>query len=247
MRFDSAEILADSASWRSFSEISLASRTYFAIDLDNSSLAIMLFERGFFSGSTLSWYFENGLRYEANCQSLILNFGAFIKISKSFSKNVPYGLEVATSSLIAKDLEWRLFLGIIIVSLKSWFLAYKNFISFEISVRFWFSVLFKSRSKIIFFDFSFCLKRVFPLFSHHDSNWWLMTSPNISYFSRSKSKSFGKRFLSFRSNSLLVYPASTAAINSLSTNVGYSHVTLATLQYIAISSTQWYTVGASYA
>ena len=48
-------------------------------------------------------------------------------------------------------------------------------------------------------------------------------------------------------NSLLVYPASTAAINSLSTNVGYSHVTLATLQYIAISSTQWYTVGASYA
>jgi hypothetical protein len=48
-------------------------------------------------------------------------------------------------------------------------------------------------------------------------------------------------------NSLLVYPASGAAINSLATNVGYSHVTLATLQYIAISSTQWYTVGASYA
>jgi len=48
-------------------------------------------------------------------------------------------------------------------------------------------------------------------------------------------------------NSLLVYPATGAAINSLSTNVGYSHVTLATLQYIAISSTQWYTVGASYA
>ena len=48
-------------------------------------------------------------------------------------------------------------------------------------------------------------------------------------------------------NSLLVYPATGAAINSLATNVGYSHVTLATLQYIAISSTQWYTVGASYA
>ena len=48
-------------------------------------------------------------------------------------------------------------------------------------------------------------------------------------------------------NSLLVYPATGAAINSLSTNVGYSHQTLATLQYIAISSTQWYTVGASYA
>jgi len=48
-------------------------------------------------------------------------------------------------------------------------------------------------------------------------------------------------------NSLLVYPATGAAINSLSTNVGYSHETLATLQYIAISNTQWYTVGASYA
>ncbi len=48
-------------------------------------------------------------------------------------------------------------------------------------------------------------------------------------------------------NSLLVYPATGAAINSLATNVGYSHVTLATLQYIAISSTQWYTVGGTYA
>ena len=48
-------------------------------------------------------------------------------------------------------------------------------------------------------------------------------------------------------NSLLVYPATGAAINSLATNVGYSQATLATLQYIAISSTQWYTVGASYA
>ena len=48
-------------------------------------------------------------------------------------------------------------------------------------------------------------------------------------------------------NSLLVYPASGAAVNSLATNVGYSQVTLASLQYIAISSTQWYTVGASYA
>jgi hypothetical protein len=48
-------------------------------------------------------------------------------------------------------------------------------------------------------------------------------------------------------NSLLVYPATGATINSLATNSGYSHVTLATLQYIAISNTQWYTVGASYA
>jgi hypothetical protein len=48
-------------------------------------------------------------------------------------------------------------------------------------------------------------------------------------------------------NTVLVYPAAGAAINSLATNVGYNQVTLATLQYIAISSTQWYTVGASYA
>ena len=48
-------------------------------------------------------------------------------------------------------------------------------------------------------------------------------------------------------NSLLVYPASGAAINSLATNTGYTQSTLATLQYIALSTTQWYTVGATYA
>ena len=48
-------------------------------------------------------------------------------------------------------------------------------------------------------------------------------------------------------NSLLVYPPPGAAINLLSTNAAFTQPTLATLQYIAISSTQWYTVGASYA
>lgn len=47
--------------------------------------------------------------------------------------------------------------------------------------------------------------------------------------------------------SLNVYPATGAAINSLATNAAYTHVEGASLQYYAISSTQWYTVGASYA
>lgn len=48
-------------------------------------------------------------------------------------------------------------------------------------------------------------------------------------------------------NTLNVYPASGATINSLAMNSAYSHVTGASLQYYATSSTQWYTVGASYA
>jgi len=49
-------------------------------------------------------------------------------------------------------------------------------------------------------------------------------------------------------NSLLVYPASSAAINALSTNVAYTQANAnATIQYVALSSTQWYTVGATYA
>jgi hypothetical protein len=44
-----------------------------------------------------------------------------------------------------------------------------------------------------------------------------------------------------------VYPATGAAINSLSTNLGLNHIAGASLQYYAMSSTQWYTVGASYA
>ena len=44
-----------------------------------------------------------------------------------------------------------------------------------------------------------------------------------------------------------VYPATGAAINSLSTNLGLNHIAGASLQYYAVSSTKWYTVGASYA
>ena len=45
---------------------------------------------------------------------------------------------------------------------------------------------------------------------------------------------------------LLVYPASGAAINALATNAGYSLPTIGRLDYIAISSTQWYAMGAIY-
>jgi hypothetical protein len=48
-------------------------------------------------------------------------------------------------------------------------------------------------------------------------------------------------------NSLLVYPASGAAINALATNVSLSQPASATLQYVALSATQWYSVGATYA
>jgi hypothetical protein len=46
---------------------------------------------------------------------------------------------------------------------------------------------------------------------------------------------------------LAVYPASGAAINSLSANAALTHGARATLQYIAPTTTQWYTVGATYA
>ena len=48
-------------------------------------------------------------------------------------------------------------------------------------------------------------------------------------------------------NSLNVYPASGDTINSLSANVAYTHVAGATLQYVALDSTRWYTVGATFA
>ena len=48
-------------------------------------------------------------------------------------------------------------------------------------------------------------------------------------------------------NSLLVYPASGGTINSLSLNAAFTQVTTATLQFIAPTATQWYTVGATYA
>jgi hypothetical protein len=47
-------------------------------------------------------------------------------------------------------------------------------------------------------------------------------------------------------NSLLVYPASGGAINSLSTNASYSHPAAGTLQYITLTGTQWYTLTAVY-
>jgi hypothetical protein len=43
-----------------------------------------------------------------------------------------------------------------------------------------------------------------------------------------------------------IYPATSAAINSLATNVAFTHVAGASLQYYAVSSTQWYTIGATY-
>ena len=48
------------------------------------------------------------------------------------------------------------------------------------------------------------------------------------------------------SATLLVYPASGAAINALATNAGYSLPTIGRLDYIAISATQWYAMGAIY-
>ena len=47
-------------------------------------------------------------------------------------------------------------------------------------------------------------------------------------------------------NSLLVYPASGGTINSLGTNTAFAQGTT-TIQFIAPTTTQWYTVGATYA
>jgi hypothetical protein len=47
-------------------------------------------------------------------------------------------------------------------------------------------------------------------------------------------------------NSLLVYPASGAIINVLATNAALTQESKATLHYVAASSTQWYSVGATY-
>ena len=48
-------------------------------------------------------------------------------------------------------------------------------------------------------------------------------------------------------NSLLVYPATSTAINTLAINVGFTQTTGATIQFIAPTTTQWYTVGGTYA
>ena len=47
-------------------------------------------------------------------------------------------------------------------------------------------------------------------------------------------------------NSLLVYPASGGVINSLATNVAITQAANSTLHYIAPTTTQWYSVGATY-
>ena len=48
-------------------------------------------------------------------------------------------------------------------------------------------------------------------------------------------------------NSLLVYPASGGAINSLATNAALTQAANSTIHYIAPTTTQWYSVGATYA
>jgi len=47
-------------------------------------------------------------------------------------------------------------------------------------------------------------------------------------------------------NSLLVYPGTSAQINSLGTNAALTQAAGATLQFIAPTTTQWYSVGATY-
>jgi hypothetical protein len=48
-------------------------------------------------------------------------------------------------------------------------------------------------------------------------------------------------------NTLLVYPASGAQINTLAANVAFAQPTLGTIQFISLTGTQWYTVGGTYA
>ena len=47
-------------------------------------------------------------------------------------------------------------------------------------------------------------------------------------------------------NSLLVYPAISGIINSLAQNTAFTQPAAATLQFVAPTTTQWYTVGATY-
>jgi hypothetical protein len=47
-------------------------------------------------------------------------------------------------------------------------------------------------------------------------------------------------------NAMIVYPVSGGQINSLGTNAGFSMGTT-TIQFIAPTTTQWYTTGATYA
>jgi len=47
-------------------------------------------------------------------------------------------------------------------------------------------------------------------------------------------------------NTLLVYPASSGIINSQSANAAYSHPAGARLDFISTTTTQWYTLNATY-
>lgn len=47
-------------------------------------------------------------------------------------------------------------------------------------------------------------------------------------------------------NNLLVYPATSGIINSQVVNTAYTQIAGSTIQYVAMSSTQWYTVGGTY-
>jgi hypothetical protein len=48
-------------------------------------------------------------------------------------------------------------------------------------------------------------------------------------------------------NSVLVYPASGGVINTQATNAAFTQGPGSTLQFVAMSTTQWYTVGATFA
>jgi hypothetical protein len=47
-------------------------------------------------------------------------------------------------------------------------------------------------------------------------------------------------------NSVAVYPAVNGIINTLAANAAFTQPASATLQFIAPTTTQWYTVGATY-
>ena len=48
-------------------------------------------------------------------------------------------------------------------------------------------------------------------------------------------------------NSVVVYPQTSGQINNLGTNIGFTQGANATLQFIAPTTSRWYTVGATYA
>jgi hypothetical protein len=48
-------------------------------------------------------------------------------------------------------------------------------------------------------------------------------------------------------NSLNVYPASGGQINTLGINVPFPHTVLTVLEFVAFSTTQWYTLNSTYA